>query len=120
MVAHKVQAMLARRERNTALRERLVIQLAGTVWQKYSEQADVVRDAAWREAVAQECIKVADALIHELDKRNQEQALTPAARLEDLRERIIREHEHLGRTQGRLNELQAEARRLEAQLDSQP
>lgn len=120
MVAHKFQAMYERRERNAALRERLVIQLAGTVWQNYSEGADVVRDAAWREKVAQECIKVADALAHELDKRNQEQALTPAARLEDLRERIIREHEYLGRTQGRLNELQAEARRLEAQLDSQP
>src|SRR5690625_7952248 len=95
MVAHKVQAMLARRERNTALRERLVIQLAGTVWQKYSEQADVVRDAAWREAVAQECIKVADALINEIDKSNQEQAHDTAAQLAGDRERFICVHECL-------------------------
>src|SRR5690625_7790631 len=111
MVAHKVQAMLARRERNTALRERLVIQLAGTVWQKYSEQADVVRDAAWREAVAQECIKVADALIHELDKRNQEQALAPAAQPQDDGRQLLREREGLGRAQERVGSQQARATR---------
>lgn len=120
MVSHKAQLMHERRQRNTELRERLVTHLAGPVWQTFNEQAGVTRDVEWRKSVAQECVNFADALIHELAQRNQTEKAAPSARLEDVRERILREHEYLGRTQGLLSELEAEARRLEAQLDNQP
>lgn len=119
MVSHKVQAMFERKQRNAELRERLVTHLAGPVWQTFSEQAGVTRDVEWRKSVAQECVNIADALIHELAQRNQTEKKLPAARLEEVRADILREYEYQGRAQGRLNELQAEARRLEAQLDSQ-
>lgn len=111
---------MQRAQQNAHLRERLVIQLASAVWQNLSETEGATRDAAWRDSVAQECIKVADALIHELDKRNKEPERAPAVRLEEVKKKIIDVHEYLGITQGRLSELQAEARRLEARIDKQP